>query len=250
MRVYYLDFKKWKRNLMFSALVLLIAFLMVMALWQEPITFVTTDAHSRIVYKVKTDKKVAALTFDISWGEKIPEPVLDILKEKDVKCTFFLSGPWVARHKEIAKRIAEEGHEIGSHGWKHENYSEMSNDQIKEEIRKAHDTLKEITGQNPTLIRTPNGDWNEQVLDAIFASGYTAIQWSVDSLDWKDIGAEASKERVLRLIHPGAIILMHASDSAEQTPESLPKIIDGLREKGYELVTVSKLLEYGKGVAE
>ncbi|MDI6710616.1 MAG: polysaccharide deacetylase family sporulation protein PdaB [Thermoanaerobacterales bacterium] len=249
MRLYYVNLNRLKRNCLWGALFLLLGLLFTLVILQQPATTVTTS-HSRIVYKVRTQEKVAALTFDISWGDKTVGPVLDTLKKENVKCTFFLSGPWAVKHPDIPKRIAADGHEIASHGYRHENYSQMSDKTIAEEIGKTHEILKDLTGQSPKLIRTPNGDWNERVLDAIAGTGYTAVQWSVDSLDWKRTGAEAMRERILRLIHPGAVILMHASDSAEHTPEALPMVIKGLKEKGYKLVTVSELLKYGRGVAE
>lgn len=248
-RFYYLNLNRLKQNCLWGALLLLLALLFTMVILQQPATTVTTS-HSRIVYKVQTQKKVAALTFDISWGDKKVGPILETLKKEGVKSTFFLSGPWADKHPDIPKRIAADRHEIASHGYRHENFSKMSNEMIAEEIGKTHEILKDLTGKEARLIRTPNGDWNEQVLDAISGTGYMAVQWSVDSLDWKRYEAGAMRDRVIKLIHPGAVILMHASDSAEHTPEALPMIIKELKKKGYKLVTVSELLEYGRGVAE
>ena len=115
---------------------------------------------------------------------------------------------------------------------------------------KAHQSIKEVTGASPNLIRTPNGAWNDMVLDVADQVGYKVIQWSVDSLDWKKPGVDVIVKRVLDRVHPGAIILMHASDTCLQTPEALPRVIEGLKTKGYELVTVSRLLEEGPGVME
>ncbi|MEW5761682.1 MAG: polysaccharide deacetylase family sporulation protein PdaB [Bacillota bacterium] len=249
MRVYYLNLKKLKKNAILAGLLLLVAFLLTMVLLypqQEPVA----GKHSGIIYKVKTDKKVCALTFDIGWGEKVPGPVLDILKQYNVKSTFFLAGPWAEKYPALARRIAREGHEVGSHGDRHINYSEYEDEVIKAEIARAHADIQKATGRAPRLIRTPNGDWNSRVVNVINQAGYLAVQWSVDSLDWKDPGVEAIVNRVLELVHPGAVILMHASDSADQTPAALPAVIRGLKEKGYTLVTVSELLKYGRGVAE
>jgi polysaccharide deacetylase family sporulation protein PdaB len=250
LRFYFLSTRSLRRNLFLAVLLLFVAAAFYAVLLRQPAAVPTMTDHAPIVYKVKTNDKVVALTFDISWGEKVPPPVLGILKHENVKSTFFLSGPWALKHPEIAKRIAADGHEVASHGWHHENYTTLENEVIKEEIRKAHEALVETTGQEPSLIRTPNGDWNERVVKAISAAGYQAIQWSIDSLDWKDIGPQASAKRVLDRLEPGAIILMHASDSAEQTPLALPQIIKGIKEKGHTLVTVSELLQHGRGVAE
>lgn len=200
------------------------------------------------IYKVKTEKKVAALTFDISWGTKVPGPVMDTLKKYNVKSTFFLSGPWAKQYPEFPRRLVKEGHEIASHGDRHIDLDKESRDTVRGEIQAAHQSIKEVTGVDPKLIRTPNGAWNDMVLGVADQLGYKVIQWSDDSLDWKKPGVDAIVQRVLDKVHPGAIILMHASDTCLQTPEALPRVLEGLKARGYELVTVSKLLEEGPGV--
>ncbi len=198
------------------------------------------------IYKVDTDKKVLALTFDISWGNKYAHPILDVLGEKDVyNATFFLSGPWALKHQDIVRRIDDMGFEIGSHGWKHQNYSQFSNEWIRDQVKKAEDALYQITGQKTRLIRTPNGDFNERVIRTLNDLGYEVIQWDTDSLDWMKPGVDQIANRVLERAHPGDIILLHASDSCPQTQHALPRIIDGLRAKGYEFVTVSELIKMG-----
>lgn len=196
------------------------------------------------IYKVNTDKKVLALTFDISWGEKTPNPVLDVLQKKGLtKATFFLSGPWTQTHPEIAKRIKNMGFEIGSHGHKHDNFSQYPDSWIRDQVTKAEQAIQEVTGVKTKLIRTPNGDFNKRVLATLNQMGYQVIQWDTDSLDWKNPGVDNIVNRVLSRAHEGDIILMHASDSCKQTVEALPRIIDGLRSKGFEFVTVSELIE-------
>lgn len=208
-----------------------------------PLLPATAKGSPGAIYKVKTDQKILALTFDISWGEKIPGPVLDVLEKKGVKkSTFFLSGPWTLQHPDIAKRIKNLGFEIGSHGYIHNNFSENSNDWIQEQVTKAEEAIFDVTGKKTKLIRTPNGDFNKRVLEKLHAMGYTTIQWDTDSLDWQNPGVEAITNTVLTKAHPGDIILMHASDSSKQTAEALPAIIDGLRAKGYEFVTVTELI--------
>lgn len=203
----------------------------------------STADTPKAIYSVKTDQKIVALTFDISWGEKTPGPVLDVLEKENLKkATFFLSGPWTSTHSDIAKRIKTMGFEIGSHGNLHKNFSEYSNDWIDVQVKKAEESIFDVTGVKTKLIRTPNGDFNSRVLKKLSTMGYTTIQWDTDSLDWKNPGVDAIVNRVLSKAHPGDIILMHASDSCKQTVEALPRIIAGLRAKGYEFVTVSELI--------
>ena len=195
------------------------------------------------VYEVKTNQKVVALTFDISWGNNTPIPVIDILKSHNVKSTFFLSGPWVKQYPDVPQRIKQDGHEIASHGFRHINLSNLSKAEIKDEIMKAHNNIKEITEVDAKLIRTPNGDYNDQVIEVAHESNYEVIQWSVDSLDWMNPGVNTIIDRVSKKVHPGAIILMHASDTCKQTTEALPTVISNLKSQGYEFVTVSELLK-------
>lgn len=195
------------------------------------------------VYSVPTDRKVVALTFDISWGEKRAEPILDILKQKNVtNVTFFLSSPWSKTHPEIVQKIVDGGYEIGSHGHKHVNYSQLSDDEIRKQIQTAHSMLSDQTGKSPNLIRMPNGDFDKRVLRIAEDLNYKVIQWDTDSLDWKNPGVGNIVQRVVTKAHPGDIILLHASDSCQQTHEALPQIIDQLRAQGYEFVTVSQLM--------
>lgn len=195
------------------------------------------------IYEVPTNKKILALTFDISWGNTTPMPVIEILKKENIQCTFFLSGPWVKQYPDIPRRIKQDGHEIGSHGNRHVNLSTLSRAEIKKEIQTAHASIKEVTGVEANLIRTPNGDYNDEVIKAAQECDYRVIQWSTDSLDWMNPGVNTIVERVSKKAHPGDIILMHASDTCKQTVEALPLVIKELKKQGYKFVTVSELLK-------
>ncbi len=206
-----------------------------------------TENQPQAIYKVNTQEKVVALTFDISWGEKVPDPVLDLLEKNQVrKATFFLSGPWTERHVKVAKRIKAMGFEIGNHGHLHKDYSSYSDSWIRQQVSLSQKAIYNVTGVKTKLIRTPNGDFDKRVLRCLNGMGYTVIQWNTDSLDWKNPGVETITQRVLTRVVPGDIILMHASDSSRQIEAALPQIIIGLRAKGYHFVTVSELLSQGK----
>lgn len=202
------------------------------------------------IFYVTTQARKMALTFDISWGEDTPDKVLDVLKQYDQKATFFLSGPWSQNHPEIVKRIAAEGHEIASHGWKHVNLSQYDAAYIKENIGQTHEVLKELTGQTPVFFRPPNGDYDDLSVRTAKEVGYETIIWSIDSLDWKNPGVDYMVRRVTREAFPGAIILFHASDSSKQTHTALPKVIARLRAEGWELVTLGELMKEGEPARE
>lgn len=204
--------------------------------------FADQEETPHAIYKVDTKEKKIALTFDISWGETRALPILDILKEKNVKATFFLSSAWSQRHQDTVKRIKEDGFEIGSHGHKHDFYTKYTDEEIRSQIRLADSILTEMTGKKPTLIRMPNGDIDKRVLTIANQLKYSVIQWDTDSHDWTNPGKDVIVNNVLSKAHPGDIILMHASDSSKETHLALPVIIEKLRSKGYEFVTVSELI--------
>jgi polysaccharide deacetylase family sporulation protein PdaB len=249
MITYYFSISRLKKNLLAGSLLCLVVLLLT-AVLLKPAGIVPAQGKPHAVYKVKTNKKVAALTFNISWGGRVPGPVLDALKKSNARATFFVSGAWVKKYPELARRITAEGHEIQSNGDRQINLSSETRSTVKNELARSRDYIKEVTGVSPTLLRMPYGDWNDMVLAAAAESGYTVVQWSVDSLDLQTPGKNNIVNNVVKKIHPGAIVLMYACDTASQTPEALPAVIEGLRADGYELVTVSSLLKQGPGVVD
>jgi len=211
---------------------------------KENISVFSNDDGPKAIYSVETNKRQIALTFDISWGEERPEPIIDILEQQGLQqqVTFFLSSPWSQDHPEIVKRIIDGGFEIGSHGHKHVNYSKMTEEEIKNQILKADTILTQLTNQKPRLIRTPNGDFDNRVLKIAAQLNYTLIQWDTDSKDWENPGVNEIVNNVMERVHPGDIVLMHASDTCQQTHEALPILIKRLKAEGYEFVTVSQLI--------
>jgi peptidoglycan/xylan/chitin deacetylase (PgdA/CDA1 family) len=119
----------------------------------------------------------------------------------------------------------------------------LSDEEIRKQIQISHQVLTEMTGKAPNLIRMPNGDFNKKVLKIAKEEKYTVIQWDTDSLDWMNKGVDNIIQRVVSKAHPGDIVLMHDSDSCKQTHEALPVIIDQLRAKGYEFVTITEMLQ-------
>jgi polysaccharide deacetylase family sporulation protein PdaB len=197
------------------------------------------------IFFIKKNVHQICLTFDISWGEKTLPLVLKILTENQVPATFFVSGPWAVRHPEMVKSIYLSGHEIASHGDRHINLSEYPKDVVRENILKAHQDLLSVVDRVAPYFRPPNGDYDDMVIDTARELGFETIIWSIDSLDWKNPGPDYMMERVLKRAFSGAIVLCHASDSSKQIDLALPGIINGLRSKGYKLVTLSELFNNG-----
>jgi polysaccharide deacetylase family sporulation protein PdaB len=198
------------------------------------------------IFYVKTDVPEICLTFDISWGERTWPRVLKILKEHQVPATFFVSGPWGVRNPEALKAICDAGHEIASHGDRHLNLSQYPKAVVERNILKSHQDLLTVVERVAPFFRPPNGDYDDMVIDTARELGFETVIWAVDSLDWKNPGANYMIKRVLERAFPGAILLFHASDSSKQIDLALPEIIKGLRMKGYKTVVLSQLVKDGE----
>lgn len=194
------------------------------------------------IYCVDQKEKKVALSFDAAWGNEDTQKILSILKKKKVHVTFFMTGGWIEKYPDDVKAIQAAGHELGNHSENHKQMSTLSAEECKEEIMKPHEKVKELTGVDMKVFRPPYGDYNDTLIDAVNACGYHAIQWDVDSLDWKDYGVDSIINTVLNHKHlgNGSIILCH--NGAKYTAQALEQLIDGLQEKGFELVKMSDLI--------
>ena len=194
------------------------------------------------IYSVETDEKKVALSFDAAWGNEDTQEILDILKKHDIHVTFFMTGGWVESYPDDVKAIYEAGHDLGNHSENHKNMSQLSNEEKTQELMTVHNKVKELTGAEMCLFRPPYGDYDDQVVLNAKENGYYAIQWDVDSLDWKDYGVDSIIDTVLnhKSLQNGSIILCH--NGAKYTAEALESVITGLQEKGYKIVPISELI--------
>lgn len=214
-------------------------------------TITGTSAQSKKlpIYCVETDKKQIALTFDAAWGNEDTQKLLEIFKKHDIKVTFFMTGGWVSDFPDDVKAIHEAGHQLGNHSENHKQMSQISATECSDEIMSVHEKVKELTGYEMEVFRPPYGDYNNTVVDVVNQCGYYCVQWDVDSLDWKDYGAESIISTVCGHKHlgNGSIILCH--NGAKYTAAALDTMITNLKSEGYEFVTLSELLhkgEYGR----
>ncbi len=196
------------------------------------------------VYCVQRDGKYCSLTFDAAWGNEDTQQLIDILDEFQIKATFFVVGDWVDKYPESVKALSDAGHEVMSHSSHHDHFNGLSTDQIISDLRESCDKIESVTGIRPTLFRCPYGEYDDHVIAAVSSIGMTAIQWDVDSLDWKDYDAGTIYSRVTSRVQPGSIILFH--NAALHTPEALGDIIRRLLQDGYTMVPVSQLLLTGE----
>lgn len=203
---------------------------------------VSTIAQGRLVpiYKVETDTNRIAFSFDATWGTERTDELLEILDRRGVKTTFFLAGNWVANHPDYVRKIASLGHEIGNHSHAHAHMNRLSPAEIRADLKANHDALTELTGVEPDLFRPPFGEYSNKLIEAANSLGYHTIQWSIDSLDWKDLSAQAMVDRVLARAGPGEIVLFH--NAGRHTPEAVDRLLSILAERGLEVVPVGELI--------
>ena len=183
------------------------------------------------------EAKKVAITFDDGPNPLYTETLLDGLKERNVKATFFLIGKEVKEYPDIVKRMYEEGHLIGNHTYEHVNLCEVDAKQVKWQVEQTNDLIYEVTGERPVYIRPPYGCWNKQMGEA---TGMLEILWSVDPRDWECNDTDVLISRVLKQVDDEGIILFH--DASQSSVDAALTVIDILQERGYEFVLASEVL--------
>ncbi len=192
------------------------------------------------IYYVKTEEKKIAISFDCAWGVDYTDKLLDIMRKENVRCTFFAVEFWSAKYPEYLKKIADAGHEIGTHSATHPYMSKLDKNAIIKELTTSKELIEKTTGKTVELFRPPYGDYDDLLIDTASELGLYTIQWSIDSLDWKDLSAAEIKSRVVSRAHNGAIVLFH--NQGLHTAEALPEIIAELKAKGYDFVPIGELI--------
>ena len=194
--------------------------------------------------KLDTGRPMVAITYD-DGPAKYTDSILDCLEKYGARATFFVQGQSVPKYAESIKRAVSIGCEIGNHTKTHANLSKLNNSQISAQLSDTNNAVYDVTGIYPTLFRPPYGAYNKTVLEA---AKMPAIMWSVDTLDWKTRNAAKTLESVKKSTRDGSIILMH--DIHAPTADAAESVIKYLLKQGYQLVTVSELLDARKDGAE
>lgn len=194
---------------------------------------------SEPIFSGGPEQALISITCNVAWGAEFLPAMLATLEEHGAKATFFMEGRWVEQFPELTRHIYAQGHELGNHSYSHPYPTQISPEELRSEILETEALLENLTGVKPSLFAPPYGDWNRQVVETAAELDYRTIMWSIDTIDWEQPGVETIIARVLKDPHNGAIVLLHPT---EQTVEALPRILSGLVDEGYELVTVSELL--------
>ena len=192
------------------------------------------------IYCVERKDPVVAISFDASWGADKTIAILDILDKYHVKTTFFLVGGWVDKYPDMLQEISARGHEIGNHSDTHAHMNKLSEQQIRNELRIMSDKVEKLIGVRPTLFRPPYGEYNDRVITVARAEGYQAVQWSIDSLDWKDRGTQDIIKQCTHRVENGDIVLFH--NDSNDIVNALPTVIEHYQALGFRIIPVSQIL--------
>lgn len=208
----------------------------------QPLLTSTTTTQTKIqpIFHGNISEPKVAFACNVFWGEEFLPDMLQTLSNQNTHITFFIGGSWAKKYPELLADIANKGHELGNHTYSHPHPNTISKEKNKEQIVKTEDLVKEITGTKTTLYAPPYGEYNDTVLTAADELGYTTIMWTIDTIDWKRPPADIIKNRVIKKLHNGAIILMHPT---EPTAKALPELISEIKKAGYTITTVSDILK-------
>lgn len=206
------------------------------------LTSATVGDRELPIYCVDTTENKVALSFDAAWGSEDFAKIMDILDKHNVKVTFFMTGGWVSDNPDCVKELVQRGHDLGNHSEHHYDMTTISQAEQESELQSVHNKVKELTGYEMFLFRPPYGAYDNSVIKTAYRLNYYPIQWSVDSLDWKDYGVDSIIDTVCnhKALGPGAIILCH--NGAKYTAQALDTMLTQLKEKGYTIVPISELI--------
>ncbi|MCZ8515569.1 polysaccharide deacetylase family protein [Paenibacillus filicis] len=210
------------------------------------------EARGEIVWEVATEEKVIALTFDDGPDPEDTPQILDLLRQYGAKATFFAVGNKVERFPDLLRREVAEGHEIANHTYSHKYFGKkVSSEQIRSEIQRAEKVIYAASGRTCHLFRPPGGFYNERLVQTVTDDGYTVVLWSwhQDTQDWNTPGVRRIVNKVVKNARNGDIVLFHDYvEGKSQTVEALKEILPELKKRGFQFVTVSELLAYGRPV--
>jgi probable sporulation protein (polysaccharide deacetylase family) len=190
------------------------------------------------IFQGNTGDKVVAISVNVDWGEEFLPAMLEEFKKNNAQVTFFVTGRWAEKNPDMLQRMAQDGHSIQNHGYRHVHFNALNSEEISTEIKKAEDIIYNITGQRSSFFASPYGEYNPRLVKAVNEIGYQYIMWSVDTIDWQKPAPETIVNRVIKKIHNDAIILMHPT---EPTVKALPALLSELRAQGYQLVTINTI---------
>lgn len=199
-----------------------------------------TSPHQTPVYAVERGDRRYALTFDAVWSSGQTEDILSVLSKEHASGTFFLSGYFLERYPDLARRIVSQGHEIGNSTFTNPHLTSLTETEIGDEISKNHALIKSVTGTEARAFRPPFGEYDDAVMERARALDYQTVLWSLDTLDWRNPPTQMIVDTLLQNVQPGSIVLLHVS--GRNTAAALALALPALRAKGLTPVPLRDLL--------
>ncbi|PKR87150.1 hypothetical protein CWO92_03340 [Heyndrickxia camelliae] len=194
------------------------------------------------IYRGNPDKPMVSFLINVAWGNEYLPKMLETLKKYNIHATFFLEGRWTQNNPELAKMIVENGNEVGNHSFSHPDMKNLTSARIREELIKTNQVIQATTGEDIKVkwFAPPSGSYRDDVVKIADSMGMGTIMWSVDTIDWQKPSPSTIVTRVMTKVHPGALILMHPTES---TANALEQLIVEIKKKQYRIGTVSKLVD-------
>lgn len=188
--------------------------------------------------RVDPEKKLIAFSFDDGPSRKNTEKILKALDKNNARATFFMLGQNAKYYPDLVKKVEESGNEVAGHSWNHPLLTKLGKKGVKKQMSQMNEAIASVTGSDVGLLRPPYGSINRTVKNTVKDP---LILWSIDTLDWKTLNADKTADAILKQAKDGDIILMH--DIHAPTAEAVKKVLPKLEKKGFQVCTVSELLE-------
>lgn len=239
MKKIYFGVIKFRKTVVNVFIVAIIAIISALAIWGGQM-IVSTSTVSGVYYNGDKNSKNVSLMINVYWGDEYLQPMLDVLKENDVKTTFFIGGTWAVLNEDMLKTIYNDGHELANHGYHHKDHDKLDEQGNIDEISTTHTIIKELLDVDMTLFAPPSGAYNKTTVSVASSLGYKTIMWTRDTVDWRDHDSDLIYNRAIKNASGGDLILMHPT---AETLEALPRIITWFKDNGFNLTTVSQTLE-------
>lgn len=233
-KIHVVYFRKYIASFMIALSVLIVG---AVALLGQTDVVLTNNIVNGVYYAGNENSKNVSLMINVYWGDEYIDDMLDILKDKNAKVTFFVGGTWATKNEDTLKRMFEEGHEIANHGYSHKDCDKLSKQQLFDEISKTHNIVKGYLGFDMKLFMPPSGAYDTLTVEVAENLGYKTIMWSKDTIDWRDQKRELIVSRATKNGKGGDLILMHPT---LETKNALAEIVEYYISNGFDLVPVSK----------
>jgi peptidoglycan/xylan/chitin deacetylase (PgdA/CDA1 family) len=197
-----------------------------------------------MITEVAASQKAVAITFDDGPNPIYTPQVLEIFANVEGKATFFMIGEQMEKNPEVVKEVAEQGHEIGNHTFSHPKLSELTPADCLAEMERNEQIIRELTGQSPVVFRPPYLDYNHDTISIVESKGYSMIgALNLESQDWEQPGVEHILSASRKSVRNGSILIFHDGyGDRSQTIQAVKKLVSELKSQGYQLLTVSELL--------